>query len=179
MSYYQLRLPEELSLERLLRRTASEMIGILALAGLGWAGGIEAAERELRKVFDKHLSSYDTCGCSSICDEQASPADENPGADSRLVSTAPEDRLKVQRFHLRIFHGALDELAQATARFAIHMSGNQLSPEAHAAEKALSQAFFASLAPYLFKSQLCQHLELCRSAQPTDVWNGQALLPSA
>jgi hypothetical protein len=170
MAYYQLRLPEEMDLEGLLKRTAEGQLNVLKARGLAWPGGQAESEKELRKVFDKHVSSFDTCGCSSVCDEQVSPSEWNPAADSRLISTAPADREQVKRFHLRIFHGGLETLAQSTARFVIHVSANQHAPQAAEAEQDLAQAFEAELGPYLFQSQLCKHLELCKSAQPVNPW---------
>ena len=170
MSYYQLRLPKELNLEGLLQRVAAGQLQALKSNGLIWVGGQSEAVRQLRKVFEKHITAFDTCGCSIVCDEQVSHAQWNPGADSRLISTGPRDREEVQRFHLRIFHGALETLAGSIAHFVMHNSGNLRGEQTAAAEHALAEAFVASLGPYLFRSELCKHLELCKSAQPVDPW---------
>lgn len=170
MAYYQLRLPEEMDLNALLERSAAEMLAALGRAGLGWPGGELEARRELRVVFDKHVSAFDTCGCSSLCDEQVGLTEWNPGSDSRLVSSHPDERDKLKRFQLRVFHGGLDSLAQSTARFVLHASGNQHQPGS-AAEDSMASAFISVMGPHVFQGQLCRHLELCASATQVDPWN--------
>ncbi len=172
VSSYQMRLPEELSLGDLAQKTA--IAGAAALRAHGLACEEAPALAAVRHVFERHLGAFDTCGCSNVCDEQVSPSGWNLSPDSRLITTTPGERELVHRYHLRIARGGLDKLATSAARYLIHGAGHVSGEGTARAEEAAAVAFRDALGPYIFDSELCRHNELCRMAEPVELWGHAA-----
>lgn len=156
---YQLRLPVELGLDGLYRRVVQALEASL---GRPLGPDLRAA---VATDLERHVLAFDTCGCSALCDEATVPAKWNKGYEGFLLSTRPEDRDRVLRFHLKLPNDSLLALAGGLARYADqHLLQSGGSRRAQA-----TQAVVEVLSPYLFFGEICRKTDLCTSAEPRPV----------
>jgi hypothetical protein len=163
---YQLRLPITLGVDGLFLN----MVKSLEQA-LGRPLTLEMQGAVARDL-EKHLMSFDTCGCSSLCDEAVEPSRWNHGFEPFLLSTTNEDRDKVLRLHLNLPGDSLERLSGALARYLDgHMVGGDEQRRADA-----STAIMSALAPYTFYGDVCRKIDLCKSAEqrPVSISVGQS-----
>lgn len=164
MNAYQLRIPTDLGVDGISSALALRMRAALASLG-GQVKQPAAFTRSLGEALVKHLVSFDTCGCSSLCDEPVTPVAWNLDPPAKLMSSDPRHRDQVLRLHFRFSKEGFHRFSVYLARTAAHAA---VVPEGRAllVEEELEKSVYHALSPYLFESPLCHTLDLCGIAKP-------------
>lgn len=156
---YQLRLPADLGLDGFFHR----LVNALELSlGRPLSPELQAA---VAADLEKHILAFDTCGCSSLCDEATVPSKWNKGFEDYLLSTQPQDAVRVQRYHLKLPNDSLLTLAGGMARYVdqhlLHSGGSRRAQA--------TQALVDAMSPFIFFGEICRKTDLCQSAEPRAV----------
>lgn len=156
---YQLRLPLTLGLNGLF----DQLIKAIEPA-LGRPLPLDLQDAVARDL-EKHVMAFDTCGCSSLCDEATVPSRWNQGFEPFLLGMTNEDRDQVMRLHLNLPGDSLKRLTGGLGRFLdSHINGGSA-----ARRQSIASAIEATLAPYTFIGEVCRSIDLCKSAEQRPV----------
>jgi len=156
---YQLRLPIALGLDGLFLKLVKSLE-----QALGRPLPLDLQGTVARDL-EKHLLSFDTCGCSVLCDEATVPSRWNKDYEPFLLSPTNEDRDKVLRLHLHLPGDSLERFAGGLARYLDgHLVGQGDERRAQAAA-----VIFSTFAPYTFHGEICRTIDLCKSAEARPV----------
>lgn len=156
---YQLRLPVEMGLDGFFTRIVRSLEQSL---GRPLNLDLQAA---VAQDLERHIQRYDTCGCSSLCDEATVPAKWNRGHDPVLLSSDPTQMDKVQRLQLNLPQDSLDVFTGALARFVeSHLEGS-VSARREEAARALADV----ISPHLFVGEICLKNDHCENRAPLPV----------
>ena len=153
-----------MTLEKLLVRMTANLLRVIGQAGIVWPGGQVAARESVHRIFDKHVSAFDACGCSHVDNEALIPATWNStaGFSSQDVT---------RRYHLRVFPAGLEDLANQSAQFLLMSCGQASSLAAEQLQWDLATSIRLGFGPYLFQSQPNGTIEKCHMSQPVELWH--------